>query len=149
MSVSSVSTFVPEPNQARPLFANEGHALANTNTTMPAMSTSTVQATAPSRRSVRWSDQARTPEKGRRAAAGAGDASIYRRATQLVLMIARARLEVRIHRIHALAAPRAGPRVTIQKLRPPRYWPDLALRSVHGTPRYGIECRPPVKLNDA
>src|SRR5918996_352656 len=135
MSVRSVSTFTPDPNQARPLCANDGQAFANTNTTMPAIRTSTMQATAPSRRSVLWSDQACAPGRGRRAAAGAGDASIYRRATQLVLMIARARFELRIQRIHALEAPRARPRVTIQKLRAPRYCPDLALRRLHDTPR--------------
>ena len=55
MSPSCWSTFPPDPNQARPLCANDGHALLNTKITMPAISTSSEQASTPSTRSVRLS----------------------------------------------------------------------------------------------
>jgi hypothetical protein len=49
-------------------------------------------------------------------------------------MIFFAGLDFWIHLMNFFAAPVAGPRVTIQKLRVPSYWPDLALRSVQATP---------------
>src|SRR6476646_8906915 len=61
MSSSCRSTSPPEPNQARPLWANEGHALLKTKTIMPPMISSTRQATPPSRRSTRVSDQKPVP----------------------------------------------------------------------------------------
>ena len=43
MSISWSSTLPPEPNQARPLCENDGHAFAKTKTIMPAISTSTTR----------------------------------------------------------------------------------------------------------
>ena len=38
------------------------------------------------------------------------------------------------HLMNFAASPFGGPFVTIQKLRTPPYWPDLALGRVHGMP---------------
>ena len=43
-------------------------------------------------------------------------------------------LRLRDQLMNRRVAPRGAPRVTNQKLRMPGYWPDFALRSVHGTP---------------
>src|SRR3954453_8420327 len=57
MSLSCLSTLPPEPNQCSPLCANDGHAFANTKATIAAISSRTMDDTAPSVRSARVSDQ--------------------------------------------------------------------------------------------
>src|ERR1700691_3903263 len=56
--------------------------------------------------------------------------------------------ELVIHEMNFAAAPFGAPLVTIQKLRTPWYWPDLAFCSVHGMPWYPTACTPLVKAND-
>ena len=48
MLVSCSSTLPPAPNQARPLWENDGHAFAKTKTIMKAISSRTADASAPS-----------------------------------------------------------------------------------------------------
>src|SRR6185295_16077940 len=55
MSPSCWSTLPPEPNQERPLCKKDGHALTKTNSTIPAIVTSTSDDTPASTRSVRRS----------------------------------------------------------------------------------------------
>src|SRR5690349_13057063 len=61
MFTSWSSTFPPGPNQARPLWANEGHAFWKTKMIIPAISANTRQANAPSASSARWSTRFLTP----------------------------------------------------------------------------------------
>ena len=50
------STLPPEPNQASPLWANDGQARTKTVTISASSSPTTAQTNAPSIRSTRWSD---------------------------------------------------------------------------------------------
>ncbi len=55
MSPSCWSTLPPDPNHAKPLLENDGHAFAKTKITIPAISASSEQASTPSTSSVRLS----------------------------------------------------------------------------------------------
>ena len=50
-----LSTFPPGPNQPRPLCENDGHASWKTNTSIASSSPTSMQTSAPSRSSARWS----------------------------------------------------------------------------------------------
>src|SRR5262245_39466953 len=103
MSCNCVSTLPPDPNHAMPLCENDGHALANTNTTIPATSASTATPSAASAISAPSTDDARV-RSGARAVV-----VIYLRGSQCVAMILAAAGAFWIQLMNVLAAPAGTP----------------------------------------